>query len=84
MHLGIVQARAMDIRVLVTQPRVTKRRKPSDYPRFAGSFGIYGMGANGMPDMQMVARKQDFDLELDITQALRKMSSDEKVYNPWC
>ena len=39
------------------------------------------MGANGMPDLHMVTGEQDFDLELDITLVLRKMSSDEKVHN---
>jgi hypothetical protein len=68
-------------RCFVTQPCATKLSKTNDNPRFAGSFVIISIGANGMPDLLMVTGEQDFDLELDITLALRKMSSDEKVHN---
>lgn len=71
-----MQARSMDIRVFVNQPRATERSKTIDNPCFAGSFGIFGMGAD--TDLQMVARKQDFDLELDITEAVRQVSTKDK------
>lgn len=73
-----MQARSMDIRIFVNQPRATERSKIIDNPRFAGSFGIFGMGADAAPDLQMVAREQRFDLEVDITETVRQMSAEDK------
>jgi tyrosinase len=81
LHSQRMQARSMDIRVFVNQPRATERSKTIDNPRFAGAFGIFGMSANGAPDLHMVAREQNFDLELDITQAIRQMGAEDKELN---
>jgi tyrosinase len=81
LHSQRMQARSMDIRVFVNQPRATERSKTIDNPRFAGAFGIFGMGTNGVPGMNMVAREQNFDLELDITHAIRQMSAEDKELN---
>jgi hypothetical protein len=81
LHSQRMQARSMDIRVFVNQPRATERSKTIDNLRFAGAFGIFGMGANGEPDLHMVAREQNFDLGLDITHAIRQMSAEDKELN---
>ncbi len=71
-----MQARSMDIRIFVNQPRATECSKTIDNPRFAGSFGIFGMGED--TDLKMVAREQNFDMELDITETVRQMSAKGK------
>jgi hypothetical protein len=37
-----------------------------------GAYGIFGMRKNRAAHLEMVARKRNFDLELDITRAIRQ------------
>lgn len=72
-----MQARSMELRVFVNQPRVSARTKTIDNPHFAGSFGLFGMGEEGEEQGLMVQdRDERFDLELDITHAMRAAGED--------
>ena len=44
--------------------------------RFAGSFGLFGMGNGAARSLEMRAKNQRFDLELDITKELKQASAD--------
>lgn len=73
-----MQARSMDLRVFVNQPRATERSKTVGNPRFAGSFGLFGMGRDHASDLKMIPRQENFDLELNITETIRQMSEKNK------
>jgi hypothetical protein len=76
---------SMDIRVFVNDPKANERTPFLDNPRFAGSFGVFGMKANvapargkrparaagrGQAQMRSSMRGDRFDLQIDITAAL--------------
>ena len=69
--------KSMDIRVFVNQPRATARSKTIGNPRFAGSFGLFGMGETDEP-LQVVPRQQSFDQELDIAATISRMAEEDK------
>jgi hypothetical protein len=69
--------KSMEIRVFVDQPRATANSKTIGNPRYAGSFGIFGMGESKEP-LQMVPRPQIFDQELDIAPAIRRLAKEDK------
>lgn len=75
-----MQETSMELRVFVNQPDAGARTRIQNNPHYAGSFGIFGMGAMRTPTKRraaevgmasMPARSENFDLEVDITAALR-------------
>ncbi len=75
-----MQETSMELRVFVNQPEANARTRIHDNPHYAGSFGIFGMGrmrthdrgrGSEMPAAPMRMQGENFDIQLDITAALR-------------
>jgi hypothetical protein len=65
---------SVEFRVFVNQPRASHRTKADENPSFAGSAGAFGMGAE---EMEMRSRSTSFDLEIDVTDAVREAMEDD-------
>lgn len=74
LHSQQMEMESAQLRVFINDPKASAKTPVADNPNFAGAFGLFGMGeAKPMP-----RRKQNFDLELDITKNLKQLESEEK------
>lgn len=80
-HSERMQEQSMEILVFVNQPEATEKSKIIENPNFAGSFGVFGMGGEKAKGLKMVDHQQSFDLELDITETLKKISNEDEQIN---
>ena len=62
-----------EIRVFINDPKADEKTRTIGNPNFAGSFGLFGMGKKS----KMVARGNNFDLELDITRHLKRLQRED-------
>lgn len=67
-----MQAKSFEVHVFINAPNADACARTCDNPRFAGSVGFFGMGHAGMSRDSSL----NFDLELDITSALRRTMND--------
>lgn len=83
---------SMELRVFVNDPDADERTPIADNPSFAGSFGIFGMsapapvkkgrksaGRSRHGQMKMEMRGDRFDMQLDITEALKPVLGKRAV-----
>lgn len=76
-----MQPRSMEIRVFINQPKATERTKTIGNPHYAGAIGVFGMGMDVDPDLKMVPREENFDLQVDITETLRRIGEQAEELN---
>jgi len=79
-----MQAASFDLRVFLNDPEANEKTPIGEHPGYAGAFGIFGMGMapesrkKGQADSIMPARAERFDMELDITAALKAALKQKK------
>lgn len=70
-----MSAQSMEIRVFINEPRASEKTPTLGNPKFAGAFGVFGM-SDGRGDMERRKIKNErFDMELDISKALKELSN---------